>query len=132
MHRRFWRLTLLLALTATTIATTVQPEAVHAAGINDKAAHAATFLLLAFLSHRAFPETATLWKAAPLFTYGLLIECIQYYIPFREFSLLDQMANTVGILLFFLWTGMWSAGREKAGQEDAVTAEDAEKRGENH
>jgi VanZ family protein len=103
MHRRFWKLALLLALTVTTVATTMPPEALPAATINDKVAHTAIFLLLAFLSHRAFPETAVLWKAAPLFVFGLLIECVQYYIPFRDFSLLDQMANTVGILLFFLW-----------------------------
>jgi VanZ family protein len=103
MHRRLWKLALLLALTGISVAATMPPEALSAATINDKAAHAATFLLLAFLSHRAFPESSVLWKAGPLFVYGLLIECVQYYIPFRDFSLLDQMANTFGILLFFLW-----------------------------
>ncbi len=102
MQPRLWKLALLLALAATLVVTTMPPEAVHADRINDKAAHAVTFLLLAFLSHRAFPVAAIPWKAASLFAYGLLIECIQYYIPYRDFSLLDQLANTVGILLFFL------------------------------
>ncbi len=102
MQPRLWKLALLLALAATLVVTTMPPEAVHADRINDKTAHVLTFLLLAFLSHRAFPAAAIPWKAASLFAYGLLIECIQYYIPYRDFSLLDQLANTVGILLFFL------------------------------
>jgi VanZ family protein len=110
MHRRFWKLTLVLALTGTAVATTMPPETLPAATINDKAAHAATFLLLAFFSHRTFPEITVPWKAAPLFLYGLLIECIQYFIPYRDFSLPDLTANTIGILLFFLWNRI-QAGR---------------------
>jgi VanZ family protein len=103
MKTKPWQLALLLALAVTTIVTTVPPEVVYATSINDKVAHITTFLLIAFLSQKAFPGTAVVWKVVSLFAYGLLIECIQLFTPFREFSLLDQVANSIGILLFFLW-----------------------------
>lgn len=36
-----------------------------------------------------------------LFVGSILIECIQYLLPYRSFSLSDMAANLLGIILFF-------------------------------
>lgn len=69
--------------------------------LNDKIEHAAAFLALAFLLDFAWPRQA--WGRAkwlPLLGYGLLIEVVQYFIPFREFSLWDLAADGLGLLLY--------------------------------
>ncbi len=69
--------------------------------LNDKIEHAAAFFALAFLLDFAWPRQA--WSPAkwlPLLGYGLLIEVVQYFIPFREFSLWDLAADGLGLLLY--------------------------------
>lgn len=69
--------------------------------INDKVAHALTFLTLAFLADAGWPETSFNWtKAGWLFAYGVAIEVTQSFIPFRMFSFLDMLANGSGLLLY--------------------------------
>ena len=71
--------------------------------INDKVAHALVFGLLALLTHASWPERDFDWRLGlPLLTYGLAIEVIQYFVPGRFFSLLDLLADGVGILLYLL------------------------------
>ena len=71
------------------------------AGINDKLNHILAFFVLAFLTDFSFPNsTFNLAKNLPLFFYGLSIEWVQYYIPFREFSLLDIAADVTGLLSY--------------------------------
>ena len=69
--------------------------------LNDKLEHAAAFLALAFLLDFAWPRQPWMWtKWLPLLGYGLLIEIVQYFIPFREFSLWDLAADGLGLLLY--------------------------------
>jgi VanZ family protein len=72
--------------------------------INDKIEHSAAFLFLAFLLDFAWPRQA--WgqrKWLPLLGYGLLIELVQYFIPYREFSLWDLAADALGLLAYPLF-----------------------------
>jgi VanZ family protein len=39
-------------------------------------------------------------KALPLFAYGLVIEIVQYHLPYREFSLWDLAADGLGLLIY--------------------------------
>jgi VanZ family protein len=69
--------------------------------INDKIEHSAAFLFLAFLLDFAQPHQA--WgqrKWLPLLGYGLLIELVQYFIPYREFSLWDLAADALGLAVY--------------------------------
>ncbi|MGM0453248.1 MAG: VanZ family protein [Thermodesulfobacteriota bacterium] len=46
-------------------------------------------------------------KAAAVFSYGVMLEVAQYMLPYRQFSLLDTVANAAGIIGFFLlWFGL--------------------------
>lgn len=67
----------------------------------DKIEHALAFLWLAACAHVAFRgrERGTV---IALVCYGLLIELVQWQLPWREFSLLDWVADTAGILTWLL------------------------------
>lgn len=69
--------------------------------INDKVGHIVAFLLLAFLADFSFPNEGFGWsKILPLLGYGLLIEIIQYFLPYRLFSLLDLAADATGLVVY--------------------------------
>jgi len=97
------RALLSLALIVTTYATTAELTHPAATDVNDKFAHLASFFVLSLLADLAFPKRGFDWLIwTPLIAYGLLIEIIQYYIPYRSFSLLDWAADSGGILLYGL------------------------------
>lgn len=70
--------------------------------INDKLGHALVFLVLAAISDHAYAMSAFNWKKLSwLMSYGIAIEIFQHFIPGRNFSYLDMMADATG--LFFYW-----------------------------
>ena len=72
-----------------------------AASVNDKLGHALAFYILAVMADFSFPRKGfNLCKIIPLFGYGVLIETIQYFIPFRTFSWLDMVADAAGLLFY--------------------------------
>jgi VanZ family protein len=71
-----------------------------AASLNDKVQHVLAFGLLALLACRAMPNRPRWRFVLPLlFGFGLLIECVQWWLPWREFSLLDLAADLLGLLV---------------------------------
>lgn len=76
-------------------------EETPVADINDKVGHAAAFLCLGFLFDFASPRKHWgLGKLLPLLAYGLLIEVVQYFLPYRTFSLWDLAADGLGLMLY--------------------------------
>jgi len=70
--------------------------------VNDKSKHMLTFVSLAFLLDFSWPKNKlSVIKIALLMSYGLLIEVVQLGLPYREFSLLDLLADSVGIFLYW-------------------------------
>ena len=91
------------ALLLTLYFTTTANEPGIASVINDKVSHALAFLVLAFLGDISFPQARfVLPIACGLAAYGMLIECIQYFLPYRSFSLLDFAADLLGISVYFI------------------------------
>ncbi len=71
--------------------------------INDKLIHAVVFFGFAFLVDLASSRKPFwLWKGLPLLAYGIGIEVVQYFTPFRSFSVIDMVADFAGILIYFL------------------------------
>lgn len=71
--------------------------------VNDKASHVLAFFGLALLLDFSFPASPLDWrKILALLAFGLLIETIQYYLPYRTFSLLDWAADGLGIFVYGL------------------------------
>ncbi len=94
---------LLLALALFVITWLMLSPAVGQGGvpINDKVAHTLAFGLLALLAHAGWSHRDFDWRFwLPLLTYGVTIECIQYFIPSRSFSLGDIAADALGIGLY--------------------------------
>ena len=71
--------------------------------VNDKLGHVLAFAYLAFLLDFALPDSNfNLPKIIPLLGYGLIIEFVQYFLPYRTFSILDMLADGVGIMIYLL------------------------------
>ncbi len=71
--------------------------------LNDKAIHIIVFFGFSVLMDLAISRYPFwLWKGLPLLIYGLAIEVMQYFSVDRTFSLLDWLADFLGILLYFL------------------------------
>jgi VanZ family protein len=98
-----FRLSLVLALIVITYLTTTSVEYSVAEQVSDKLSHALAFLGLSLLADFSFPASRFSWqKIVPLFSYGVLLECIQYFLPYRNFSLLDMLADAAGIGIYIL------------------------------
>lgn len=82
--------------------------------VYDKTRHLAAFLVLAALIDWSFPALAINRKLLALLAYGVLIEVVQYFLPYRMFSVFDMGADALGLALYRL--GRPVAGRILAGR----------------
>jgi VanZ family protein len=67
--------------------------------MSDKINHFTAFFILAFLGDRAFEKTF-LSLGLYLMGFGLMIEAVQFLLPYRSFAPLDMVANLCGILVY--------------------------------
>jgi len=65
----------------------------------DKLNHLIAFFVLYILIDRGFKIFTTLAKVCLLFIFALQIEIVQYFIPSRYFSVLDIVADCIGIVI---------------------------------
>ena len=71
--------------------------------ISDKTKHMIAFFVLAWLCDISFPKSPfSLAKICFLLGYGLFLELWQYYLPYREFSILDLLADSLGLFLYLI------------------------------
>ena len=98
-----FRLSLIIALILITYLTTTATDYSIAHKISDKLSHTLAFIGLSLLADFSFPVSKFGWqKICPLFFYGIMIECIQYFLPYRSFSLLDMLADALGIATYVI------------------------------
>ena len=96
-----FRLLLALALILVTHLATAPLDDLPQVPVNDKLGHFLAFYGLALLADFSFRATGYgLNKALPLLGYGLLIEIIQHFIPYRDFSLPDLGADALGLAAY--------------------------------
>ena len=96
----FSRGVLALALCAITTLSLVPVTGAIAVNVWDKAQHAGAYIVLGLLTWAAgnranIPFTHATW----LFAYGIGIELVQGFLPWRSFSVLDMLANGTGIAI---------------------------------
>jgi VanZ family protein len=86
----------------------------------DKIAHFVMYGLTAILLFRYFVQKTTFKKAfymsvAIAAFYGVAMEVVQYFLPYRSFSAGDMAANTTGAfiacLLYVKGKRLWGSGR---------------------
>jgi len=88
----------IVAIVGTLLLTLSVPTGIVQAGlINDKTAHALVFFVLAFLYSHTVGNDYGVKEVSLLIFFGLFIELIQYFLPWRSFSLLDWLADIVGL-----------------------------------
>jgi VanZ family protein len=96
-----FRISLAAALTGILILATTTLGYPVVSGINDKLNHIFAFFVLSLLADFSFPENRffpTIFFL--LMSYGLSIETIQYFLPYRMFSLFDVAGDAIGIILY--------------------------------
>lgn len=64
----------------------------------DKLNHLFAFMVLYLLLSLAFRNLSIAYKVLLLFAFGLQIEIVQSFLPPREFSYLDVLADAIGIM----------------------------------
>jgi len=69
---------------------------------NDKLMHGVGFFAMTVLAHLAHPQTWRKWPVFGLIVFGLAIELVQGYLPYRSFSMWDWAADVFGILIYLL------------------------------
>jgi VanZ family protein len=68
----------------------------------DKANHFIAFFTLFILLSFAY-KLSLLKRVLILVLFGIQIEIVQYFIPAREFSLLDIVADSIGVFIGFIF-----------------------------
>lgn len=111
-----FRLALTVALLATSWQTLTPSPTPLPIDHADKLAHAGAFLLLALLADLGWPARPIGWRALTLLAaYGAGIEIVQGHVPNRDTSVLDLIANLVGLLLYAALLGPWLRRRFTSG-----------------
>lgn len=75
--------------------------------MNDKLLHFSAFVVLALMARAAFPLAPALILAFCMSFFGAFIEVVQSYLPYRQFSWLDLLADMAGVMFYFIlfeWT----------------------------
>jgi len=99
MHSNSFRLALLLSILVIEFLATTTIKIEVVSGIWDKANHFTAFFVLYILLSFAYSNLTIVQKFLLLIAYGLQIEIVQSFIDGRYFSLLDVVADSIGILL---------------------------------
>ncbi len=107
-RRGLWRSAFFAMAAIILVGSVVDTGQSAVSGINDKLQHGLAFAGLALTARLAFTRQP-LWTVLlpALLCFGLLIECIQYFLPWREFSLADLVADAVGLVPGVLAADVW-------------------------
>ena len=73
-------------------------EVESSVNFSDKLIHFSCFLYLTIITWLSRIINKELWLYVIVLAYGIMIEIVQMYIPYRSFEFLDIFADFVGIL----------------------------------
>ncbi len=111
-YRPLWRVALLMSVIAIVILATLDTQYPIPSTPSDKINHLLAFLELTVLTRLAWPELRPYWSVPALLLFGLALEIVQAYLPYRDFSLADLAADAAGIFIGLLpWPGLPRAGK---------------------
>src|SRR4051812_34698254 len=71
--------------------------------VSDKVNHMSAFFVLTALVRFSFPHRSWRFALGVLMGFGVLIEFIQYFLPYRQSSGLDLVADLAGVTVY--WVG---------------------------
>ncbi|MGP4845230.1 VanZ family protein [Marinobacter sp. 1Y8] len=101
-----WRLALIGSMLVILWLATTRLDYPIPASSWDKLNHLIAFIELAILARLSWPRLSPAYAGLAMLAYGLAIEIIQAPLAYREFSLLDLVADGAGVLIgltLMLW-----------------------------
>lgn len=93
-----WKALFLACLAVVTWLSLAPLEQLPRVDLWDKASHVIAYLVLGILMALAWPTVAIFLLLAILLVYGLSTEIAQSFLAYRQFSLLDLLADLIGAL----------------------------------
>jgi VanZ family protein len=66
--------------------------------LTDKMIHTLIFLYLSFIGLNCYFNLSKIFLLGLVFTFGLVIEIIHFYHPYRFFEIADLVSNLIGVL----------------------------------
>jgi len=95
------RIALLLVVWFVSFLAVIPVDVSSGIGLSDKILHAMAFAVLMLLIDFSWPQTGlTVTKFAAVVAYGVLIEAVQYFIPYRDASIVDILADVAGMAVY--------------------------------
>ena len=99
LYRINFFLSLLLVMYFSVVPASSIPNIAALSFLTDKMIHALVFLYLSFIGLNCYFDISKLMLLGMIFSFGLVIEIIHFYHPYRFFEIPDLIANLIGILL---------------------------------
>lgn len=95
------RLLLVICIVLISRLAVLPSSSVNTAAFSDKVLHFLAFYLLSLLVDFAFPKTSfNAFKIVFLLGYGIAIELVQSFFPYRSCSFADIVADSTGIAVY--------------------------------
>ena len=91
-------ISLLLVMYFSAVPSSSIPNIAALSFLTDKMIHALIFLYLSFIGLNCYFNISKLLLLGMIFSFGLVIEIIHFYHPYRFFEIPDLIANLIGIL----------------------------------
>ncbi|MDB2534698.1 MAG: VanZ family protein [Gammaproteobacteria bacterium] len=92
-------ISLLLVMYFSAVPSSSIPNIAALSFLTDKMIHALIFLYLSFIGLNCYFNISKLLLLGMIFSFGLVIEIIHFYHPYRFFEIPDLIANLIGILM---------------------------------
>jgi VanZ family protein len=92
-------ISLLLVMYFSAVPSSFIPNIAALSFLTDKMIHALIFLYLSFIGLNCYFNISKLLLLGMIFSFGLVIEIIHFYHPYRFFEIPDLIANLIGILM---------------------------------
>ena len=98
LYRINFFLSLLLVMYFSVVPASSIPNIAALSFLTDKLIHALIFLYLSLIGLNCYFNISKLLLLGMIFSFGLVIEIIHFYHPYRFFEIPDLIANFIGIL----------------------------------
>ena len=98
LYRINFFLSLLLVMYFSAVPASSIPNIAALSFLTDKLIHALIFLYLSLIGLNCYFNISKLLLLGIIFSFGLVIEIIHFYHPYRFFEIPDLIANFIGIL----------------------------------
>ena len=97
-YRSIFFVSLLIVFSLSLVPAAAIPNIAALDFLSDKLIHSLIFLFLSFVGINCDFNTSKIFLLTMIFSFGLTIEVIHYYHPYRFFEIADLIANLIGIL----------------------------------